>query len=136
MAGLLAATGLFPNYAQAFDKAAFDAKSIADAVKAMGGAAPLESKDITLTGPDIADNGAVVPLGVSVNLPNVKRVLLVEKNPSALIAMFNISPQLDTNFSIRAKMSESSDVYAMAITHDGKAFFAKKYIKVTLGGCG
>jgi sulfur-oxidizing protein SoxY len=136
VAGLLAATGLFPNYAQAFDKAAFDAKSIADAVKAMGGAAPLESKDITLTGPDIADNGAVVPLGVSVNLPNVKRVLLVEKNPSALIAMFNISPQLDTNFSIRAKMSESSDVYAMAITHDGKAFFAKKYIKVTLGGCG
>jgi sulfur-oxidizing protein SoxY len=102
----------------------------------MGGAAPLESKDITLTGPDIADNGAVVPLGVSVNLPNVKRVLLVEKNPSALIAMFNISPQLDTNFSIRAKMSESSDVYAMAITHDGKAFFAKKDIKVTLGGCG
>jgi len=135
-AGLMAATGLFPNYAQAFDKAAFDAKSIADAVKAMGGAAPLESKDITLTGPDIADNGAVVPLGVSVNLPNVKRVLLVEKNPSALIAMFNISPQLDTNFSIRAKMSESSDVYAVAITHDGKAFFAKKDIKVTLGGCG
>lgn len=78
-----------------------------------------------------------MPLGVSVNLPNVKRVLfLVEKNPSALIAMFNISPQLDTNFSIRTKMSESSDVYAVAITHDGKAFFAKKDIKVTLGGCG
>lgn len=137
VAGLLAATGLFPHYAQAFDKAAFDAKSIAEAVKAMGGTAPVESKDITLTGPDIADNGAAVPLGVSVSLSNVKRVLLlVEKNPSALIAMFNISPQIETNFSIRTKMSESSDVYAVAITHDGKAFFAKKDIKVTLGGCG
>jgi sulfur-oxidizing protein SoxY len=137
VAGLLAATGLFPNYAKAFDKAAFEAKSIADAVKAMGGAAPVESKDVTITGPDIADNGAVVPLGVSVSLSNVKRVLLlVEKNPSALVAMFNISPQLETNFSIRTKMSESSDVYAVAITQDGKAFFAKKDVKVTLGGCG
>ena len=109
VAGLLASTGLFPQYAQAFDKAAFDAKTIAEAVKAMGGAAPVESKDVTITGPDIAENGAVVPLGVSTTLANVKRVLLlVEKNPSALVAMFN----------------------------DGKAFFAKKEVKVTLGGCG
>jgi len=136
VAGLLASTGLFPHDVQAFEKAAFEAKTIADAVKAMGGAAPVESKDITLTGPDIAENGAVVPLVVSTSLPNVKRVLvLVEKNPSTLVAMFNISPDIDANFSIRSKMSQSSDVYAVAITHDGKTFFAKREVKVTLGGC-
>jgi sulfur-oxidizing protein SoxY len=133
----LASTGLFPQYAQAFDKAAFDAKSVAEAVKAMGGSAPVESKDVTITGPDIAENGAVVPLGVNTTLANVKRVLLlVEKNPSALIAMFNVSPEVEANFATRAKMGQSSDVYAIAITNDGKAFFAKKEVKVTLGGCG
>jgi sulfur-oxidizing protein SoxY len=122
VAGLLASTGLFPHYAQAFEKAAFDAKSVADAVKAMGGAAPVESKDVTITGPDIAENGAVVPLGVSTTLANVKRVmLLVEKNPSALIAMFNVTPEVEANFATRAKMGQSSDVYAIAITNDGKA---------------
>jgi sulfur-oxidizing protein SoxY len=137
VASLLASTGLFPHYAHAFEKSAFEAKTVAEAVKAMGGSAPLESKDVTLTGPDIAENGAVVPLGVSTSLPNVKRVLLlVEKNPSALVAMFNISPDVDANFSTRSKMGQSSDVYAVAITGDGKAFFAKKEVKVTLGGCG
>ena len=137
VAGLLASTGLFPQYAQAFEKVAFDAKSIAEAVKALGGAAPVESKDVTITGPDIAENGAVVPLGVSTSLPNVKRVLLlVEKNPSTLVAMFNMSPDIEPTVSTRSKMGQSSDVYAVAITQDGKAFFAKKEVKVTLGGCG
>jgi len=76
-------------------------------------------------------------LGVSTSLPNVKRVLLlVEKNPSALVAMFNVSPEVDVSFATRAKMGKSSDVYDVAITNDGKAFFAKKEVKVTLGGCG
>jgi sulfur-oxidizing protein SoxY len=137
VAGLLASTGLFPQYAQAFEKVAFDAKTIAEAVKAMGGAAPVESKDVTITGPDIAENGAVVPLGVSTSMANVKRVLLlVEKNPSALVAMFNTSPEIENSFSTRSKMGQSSDVYAVAITNDGKTFFAKKEVKVTLGGCG
>ena len=92
---------------------------------------------VTITGPDIAENGAVVPLGVSTSLPNAKRLLLlVEKNPSAMVAMFNVSPEVDANFATRSKMGQSSDVYAVAITNDGKAFFAKKEVKVTLGGCG
>ena len=137
VASLLAATGLFPQYAQAFDKAAFDAKTINEAIKAMGGAVPVESKDVTITGPDIAENGAVVPFGASTSLPNVKRVLLlVEKNPSALVASFQISPAVDSQFSLRIKMNQSSDVYAIALTQDGKAYFAKRDIKVTIGGCG
>ena len=138
VAGLLASTGLFPQFAHAaFNKAAFDAKSVQDALKAIGAGAPVESKDVTITGPDIAENGAVVPLGASTTLPNVKQLLiLVEKNPAVLIAMFHMTDSIDTNVATRAKMGQSSDVYAVAITADGKALFAKKEVKVTLGGCG
>jgi len=138
VAGLLAATGLFPQYAiAAYNKGAFEAKSIADAVKAFGAGAPVESKDVTLTGPDIAENGAVVPIGASTTLAGVKHILiLVEKNPSALVAKFDVSDSVEPSFLTRAKMGQSSDVYAVAITADGKALFAKKEIKVTLGGCG
>ena len=92
---------------------------------------------MTLTAPDIAENGAVVPLAVASTLPNVKQLLLlVEKNPNALVAVFNVTPEVDASFATRAKMGESSDVYAVAITADGKAHYAKKEVKVTLGGCG
>lgn len=137
VAGLLASAG-FPQFAHAaFNKTAFDAKSVADAVKASGGGAMAESKDVTITGPDIAENGAVVPLGASTTLPNVKQLLiLVEKNPNALIALFHVSDAVEPAFQTRAKMGQSSDVYAIAIMADGKALWAKKEIKVTLGGCG
>ena len=137
VAGLLASTGLFPQYALAFNKGAFEAKNIADALKALGAGAPTESKDVTIGGPDIAENGAVVPLTASTKLAGVKQLLiLVEKNPSVLIATFNVTPAVEANFATRAKMGQSSDVYAVAITNDGKALFAKKEVKVTLGGCG
>ena len=96
-----------------------------------------ESKDVTLTAPDIAENGSVVPLAASSTLPGIKHiVLLVEKNPSALIAVFNVSDAIEANFATRAKMGQTSDVYAVAITADGKALYSKKEVKVTLGGCG
>lgn len=137
VAGLLATTGLFPQYAFAYNKAAFDAKSVVDAVKALGGQIPVESKDVTIGGPDIAENGAVVPLTASTTLTGVKHVLiLVEKNPSALVAQFNMTDSVESNFATRSKMGQSSDVYAVAIMADGRALFAKKEVKVTLGGCG
>jgi sulfur-oxidizing protein SoxY len=137
LAGLLASAG-FPQFAlAAFNKAGFDAKTVADATKAYGATSMAESKDVTITGPDIAENGAVVPLGASTTLPGVKQLLiLVEKNPSALVAMFHVSDAVDANFATRAKMGQSSDVYAIAIMADGKALWAKKEVKVTLGGCG
>ena len=138
VAGLLAGTGLFPQYALAFNKAAFDAKSLNDALKALGAnGAPQASDAVSLTAPDIAENGAVVPLVIASTLPDVKQlVLLVEKNPSALVATFKVTPDVEANFSTRTKMGESSDVYAVAITADGKAHYTKKEVKVTLGGCG
>lgn len=137
VAGLLAGTGLFPQYAFAYNKAAFEAKNIADALKALGASAPVESKDVTISGPDIAENGAVVPLTTGTTLAGVKQLLiLVEKNPSALVALFNVTDSVEPMFATRTKMGQSSDVYAVAVMNDGKAFFAKKEVKVTLGGCG
>jgi sulfur-oxidizing protein SoxY len=141
VAAMLAGVGMLPGLARAqaagFNAAAFDAKSLADAVKALGGGAPSQSADVTLTGPDIAENGAVVPVVASTALPGVKRLLvLVEKNPSALSAVFDVTDAVEANFSVRVKMGQSSNVYAVAMMNDGKVLFAQKEIKVTLGGCG
>jgi sulfur-oxidizing protein SoxY len=137
LAGLAATAAWLPGAAFAYSKSAFDAKGIADAMKALGAGAPVESKDVTITGPDIAENGAVVPLGIATTLSGVKHlVLMVEKNPNAMVAIFNTSEFVEPNFTTRAKLGQSSDVYAVAVMNDGKAFFAKKEVKVTLGGCG
>jgi len=138
VAGLLAGAGLLPTAAQAaWTAAAFDAKTLAEAVKALGGSAPAESKDVTITGPDIAENGAVVPVGAACSAAGVKRLLLlVEKNPSALAAVFDVSDAVEPNIATRVKMGQSSNVYAVAMMADGKVLYAAKEIKVTLGGCG
>ncbi len=138
VAALLATTGLLPQIAHAsYNTAAFEVKTMAELVKMLGGSAPTESKDVTITGPDIAENGAVVPVGVSTSLPGVKRLLvLVENNPSVMCAMFEVSEAVDANFSTRVKMGQSSNVYAVAMMGDGKVLFAQKEVKVTLGGCG
>ena len=138
VAGLLASVGMLPATAQAaWTAAAFESKTLADAVKALGGAAPVESKDITVTGPDIAENGVVVPVGCSTTLPGVKRMMLmVEKNPSVLASVFDVTDAVDASLTTRVKMGQSSNVFAVAMMGDGKVLYAVKEIKVTLGGCG
>ena len=138
VAGLLATAGLLPATAQAaWTAAAFESKTMADAVKALGGGSPVESKDVTVTGPDIAENGAVVPVGCATTLPGVKRLMLmVEKNPSVLAAAFDVTDSVDASLTTRVKMGQSSNVFAVAMMGDGKVFFAVKEVKVTLGGCG
>ena len=138
LATLLGTAGLLPQAAQAaYNSAAFEIKTMAELVKSLGGSAPTESKDVTITGPDIAENGAVVPIGVATALPGVKRLLvLVEKNPSVLSAMFSVSDAVEANFTTRVKMGQSSNVMAVAMLADGKVLFAQKEVKVTLGGCG
>ncbi len=138
VAAALAGLGLLPQAAQAaWSQAAFDAKNMGDLMKALGYAGPAESKDVTITGPDIAENGAVVPVGASTALPGVKRLLLlVEKNPNMLAAVFDVTDAVEPNISTRVKMGQSSNVFAVAITGDNKVLYAAKEIKVTLGGCG
>jgi sulfur-oxidizing protein SoxY len=135
--GLLATAGLLPAPAQAaWNTAAFDAKSLADAMKALGLAMPVESKEVTLSASDIAENGAVVPLVVSCGAGAKRLLVLVEKNPAALAASYELSEAVEANVSTRVKMGQTSKVYAVAQKADGALVYAQKEIKVTLGGCG
>jgi len=138
VAAMLAGAGLLPAAAQAaFDAKAFEAKTMAELMSALGGGTPAESKDVTITAPDIAENGAVVPVGASTTLPGAKRLMvLVEKNPAMLTAMFDVTDSVEPNFATRVKMGQSSNVYAVAMMNDGKVLYAVKEVKVTLGGCG
>ena len=137
---LLAAAGwLKPEdaLAQAWNKAAFEAKTMDEALKALGAGAPAASKDITFVStPDIAENGAVVPIGIASAIPKTEAIaILIEKNPSTLTANFDIPPGTDPAISTRVKMAQTSNVHAL-VRADGKYFVASKEIKVTLGGCG
>ena len=139
--GALAATGLLSAeqaLAQqtSWNKAAFEAKNLTDAVKALGGSGVTESKDITITGPDIAENGAVVPVGVSSKVPGTQAVyILVEKNPNMVAAGFSIPAGTEANVSTRIKMGQSSNIVGL-VKANNQFFMASKEVKVTLGGCG
>lgn len=137
VAGLLAGTGLFPQYALAFNKAAFDAKNLGDALKALGASgAPQASDAVTLTAPDIAENGAVVPVGIRSGVAKTQMMaLLIDKNPNALTAAYDLLEGAAPEVNMRVKMGQSSDVVAV-VKADGKFYMARKEIKVTLGGCG
>jgi sulfur-oxidizing protein SoxY len=122
---VLAAAGIIkPGMALAeWNKSAFDAKSMADTLKALGAATPVDSKDVQVTGPDIAENGAVVPVGVSSTLPNISMVaVLIEKNPNALAASFTLPEGTQANVQTRVKMGQTSNVYARSVVRH----FAKK----------
>jgi sulfur-oxidizing protein SoxY len=138
--GLAIAAGLFrpgSAWAAEWNKAAFDTKSLNDAVKAMGGANATESKDITITSPDIAENGAVVPFTIASKVPNTAAIaILVEKNPNILAANFDIPQGTEPWVNTRVKMGQTSNVIALVKTNDGKFHYASKEVKVTLGGCG
>jgi sulfur-oxidizing protein SoxY len=138
--GLAITAGLLPKPAQAqtgdWNKAAFETKSLQDAVKALGGAQPVLSKDVIVTGPDIAENGAVVPIGVKSNIAGTTQVaVLIEKNPNILSALFDLPAGTDADVSTRVKMAQSSNVFALVKAND-KYYYAAKEVKVTLGGCG
>ncbi|MGB8856283.1 MAG: thiosulfate oxidation carrier protein SoxY [Burkholderiales bacterium] len=136
--GLLFATGMLTSkqvLAAADNRAAFEAKTLADALAALG-ATGVDSKEITITAPDIAENGAVVPVSVSTTIPNVQEIyILVEKNPNPLAATFIIPAATESSIQTRLKMGQSTNVVAV-VKADGKFFTASKETKVTLGGCG
>jgi sulfur-oxidizing protein SoxY len=139
--GLAMAAGLLrPGSAwaqQTWNKAAFDTKSLNDAVKALGGTTAIESKDIQFVNtPDIAENGAVVPFTIISKIPKTETMaLLVEKNPNILAANFQIPEGTEAWVNTRVKMGQSSNVFAL-VKADGKYYYAAKEVKVTLGGCG
>ena len=136
MLAALVACGLMTlDEACAAEASGFEAKTLTDAFAAMGGT-PADSKDITLTSPDIAENGAVVPIAVTSAIPKTEAIyIFVEKNPFPLTATFTIPDGTEPYVATRAKLGESSNVYAV-VKADGKLYSTAKETKVTLGGCG
>ena len=119
-----------------WNKAGFDSRAMADALKALGAGNPVESRDIVITAPDIAENGAVVPVAITSRIPNTQQIsIIAEKNPRPLMATFDVSSGSESYVSTRIKMGETSDVWAV-VKADGKFFAAKKEVKITVGGCG
>ena len=136
---LMASAGLVPEGAFAQQQArnkAFEAKTLDETVKALGGSTAVQSGDIVITAPDIAENGAVVPVAVASKIPNTQNIyILVEKNPNILVASFSIPSGTEPSVNTRAKMGQTSNVIAL-VKADGKFYYTSKEVKVTLGGCG
>ena len=134
-----AATGLLKTasaWAAPWNKTAFEAKALAETLRGLGVSNPIDSKDITITAPDIAENGAIVPVAVTSRIPNTQSIAIVaEKNPFPLAASFDLLPGSDSYVSTRLKMGQTSDIRAI-VKADGKFYTAVKEVKVTVGGCG
>ena len=122
--------------AAAWNKDAFGAKSAADALKSLGAAGAAQSPGIVIEAPQIAENGAVVPIEVASNLPGTTAIaVLIEKNPFPLAGKFDFMEGALPFVKLNVKMGESSDVRAIAWA-GGRPFVASREIKVTIGGCG
>ncbi len=118
--GLMASAGLISvAQAQEWNKAAFESKSLDDVFKVLGAGSPDKSSAVTLNAPDIAENGAVVPVGIATTLKAEQMAILVEKNPSALAAQFFIPAGTEPFVTTRIKMGQTSSVYAL-VNADGK----------------
>ena len=130
----------FPAFADADAKDwpadAFKSKSEADTLKALYGKSAEPSDKVSLDAPEIAENGAVVPIAVASTLPGVTGIaILVLENPNVLAAAYKIPPGTQASVSNRLKMAKTSKVLAV-VESDGKLYSATKEVKVTVGGCG
>lgn len=134
--GVFAVLGFLPGSVWAgVDKKAFEAKTLGEAFEALGGQAPEVSPLIRLTAPEIAENGATVPVTVESMLQHTEQIsILVEKNPTLLAANFNITEGLEGFITARIKMAQTSPVIVL-VKADGKFYRASTEVKVTAGGC-
>ena len=132
--GLLLAKPL--SVLAAWNEQAFGAKTAADALKTLGAGAAAPSQDIVIDAPQIAENGAVVPIEISSNIPGTTSIaVLIEKNPFPLTGRFDFKADALPFVKLNVKMGETSDVRVVAAA-GGKHYSASREIKVTIGGCG
>jgi len=132
----LRAVAAFAADAAGWPADAFKQKSEADAAKILYGKSFEPSDKVKLDAPEIAENGAVVPISVSSTLPNVTSIsIMVKENPYVLAASYNIPEGTSASVSNRLKMAKTSQVVAV-VESGGKLYSASKEVKVTVGGCG
>ena len=119
-----------------WNKAAFDAKAVADALKGIGVLATENTDKVVLKVPEIAENGAIVPLEITSGIPGTVAIyILVDKNPQPLTAIFEFTNGAEALVAARIKMAESSKVRIVAKA-GGKFYTTMQEVKVTIGGCG
>lgn len=119
----------------AWDEAGFNAKSVQEAMSAIGAVGAAASREVVIKTPDIAENGAVVPVDVVTELPNVESIALFgEKNVFPLVSQYNLT-DFDGLLTTRIKLGTTSNV-RVVVKAGGKLYTATKEVKVTLGGCG
>jgi len=140
IAGLALGSFPFPAFAAAEAKDwpadAFKQKSEADTLKALYGKTAEPSDKVSLDAPEIAENGAVVPIAVTSTLPNVTGIaVLVLENPNTLAAAYKVPAGTNPMAASRLKMAKTSKVVAV-VESGGKLYSASKEVKVTVGGCG
>lgn len=123
-------------FAAIWNTPAFQATQVDVALAGLGVGSLKPSSLITVVAPDKAENGAVVQIEVTSNIPNTESIaILVDKNPTNLIAHFKFSHGADSFVITRIKMAETSDVQAI-VTADNQYFVAKKRVEVLENGCG
>jgi sulfur-oxidizing protein SoxY len=135
---ILAAGLLKPVLAWAaqWNPAGFEGKDLAAAMKGAGVGAETASDKLSITAPDIAENGAVVPIKAESAIPNTSQILVfVEQNPNPLAASFDFLGGAVPAVEVRVKMAKTSAIKVVAKA-DGKSYSASKEVKVTVGGCG
>ncbi len=131
-----ALAALRPLFAANWNKAAFESMKVEGAIKAAGITRAQLSDQILINAPEIAENGAQVPMDVTSEIPNTERIFIFsDKNVQPYVANFAMSKSVDPFISTRIKMGESSNVRAYVLA-DGKYYFALREVKVTIGGCG
>ncbi len=120
-----------------WNKNAFTARTVNDALKAYGGANATESRDIIINAPEIAENGAKVEIEVTSNIANTRSLaIFADKNPMPLCSVIEFASPVLPYVKAQLKMAETTRVRVVAKTTDGKSYVAFREIKVTLGGCG
>jgi len=137
--GVAATAGLLTPAAvlAAWPEKAFKAKKADEALSNLLGSSSLaESADIKIKAPDIAENGAVVPVTVSTGMAGIESIsIIAANNPTPLVASFRLGEGAQGFVSTRIKMGKTSDVVAV-VKAGGKLHSARKEVKVTIGGCG
>jgi sulfur-oxidizing protein SoxY len=119
-----------------WNKPAFDAKALADALKYIGATSAADSDQIQLKAPEIAENGAIVPVEIISRIPATQSIYIIaDKNPQPLVAIFDITGDMEPFISTRIKMGETS-ILRVVVQSDGKFYVATSEVKVTIGGCG
>jgi sulfur-oxidizing protein SoxY len=132
---------LRPGHAQPiqlgdWNRAGFEARALADALRSIGAAQAARSEQIAIRAPDLAENGARIQVEVTSRIPDTRAIaLVVDRNPFPLTAVFEFEGGAEPYLSTFIKMEQTSDLRAI-VNAGGRLFFAAKEVRVTIGGCG